>query len=107
MRKAFTQPFLSDDKPNLEKLGQNIVGHTGLIFTTVNPHEFANFFNNFQEARIANPGDIANETVVLTAGEDYFSAHSNTIEPYLRTLGLPTRLHNGEIQLLNDYTVCN
>jgi hypothetical protein len=41
--------------------------------------------------------------MVLEKGFDSLKQFGHSLEPYLRQLGLPTRLINSQIELLNDY----
>jgi mRNA turnover protein 4 len=76
------------------------------MFTNRSVDEVREALLEYRSDEFANPGEVSTETVVLNAGGAYFSRHSNTIEPYLRQLGLPTSLHEGVITLDKDYTVC-
>ena len=52
------------------------------------------FFKSYRVEEYARSGNIATETVELHEGPLTF-AHSHTIEPQLRQLGLPTALVKG------------
>lgn len=52
----------------------------------------------------ARSGFVATETVTLAAGPLEEFAHS--MEPHLRSLGLPTKLEKGVVTIYSDYTVC-
>lgn len=52
----------------------------------------------------AKSGFVAKETVALPAGP--LTEFSFSMEPQLRTLGLPTQLEKGIIVLREDYVVC-
>ncbi len=54
----------------------------------------------------AKAGQKASKTVLLNKGFDALSVHSHALEPYLRKLGLPTKLNNQKIELLADTYVC-
>lgn len=62
------------------------------------------FFDNFVEKDYARGGTLASETVVLNEGPLEQFPHS--MEPHLRSLGLPTALKRGVVTLIKDYTVC-
>lgn len=64
------------------------------------------FFTFFSEEHYLHPGQVATDEVVIPAGVGTFTRFSNTIEPYLRQLGLPTRLHEAQIEMLRSFTVC-
>ena len=57
-----------------------------------------------QTHEFARAGVAATETVELPAGPLPNFPHN--MEPYLRKLGLPTRLTNGVVMLLADHQVC-
>ena len=46
---------------------------------------------------------IATETIVLEKGFESLKKFSHSMEPYLRQLGLPTKLVNSQIELLSDF----
>ena len=48
---------------------------------------------------------MATEPVVLK--ENDLADFSHAMEPQFRRLGLPTKLVNGKVQLLGEFTVCN
>ena len=64
------------------------------------------FFDQFSQAGFLHAGSTAPEDVIIPAGTTTFAKFSHSIEPYLRQLGLPTKLHQGEIHVLTTYTVC-
>lgn len=62
------------------------------------------WFDEYSEDDFARTGNIATETVVLDAGPLKEFPHS--IEPHLRSLGMPTSLQKGVVTLLQDFEVC-
>lgn len=88
------------------KLSDHLAGNCGLIFTKGDPQELVNFFKDWKVETKLNPGQEASETVLVPQGKGSFKKHSHTIEPYLRKLGLPTRLDSGEVEILEDFVVC-
>eukprot|EP01130_Rhizamoeba_saxonica_P006275 TRINITY_DN24_c0_g1_i1.p1 TRINITY_DN24_c0_g1~~TRINITY_DN24_c0_g1_i1.p1 ORF type:complete len:235 (-),score=53.50 TRINITY_DN24_c0_g1_i1:593-1249(-) len=91
--------------PNIHKLSQQISGHCGLLFTNEEREVTEKYFATLEEADYPKSGFIATKTVEIPEGPLPQFAHS--IEPYLRQLGMPTRLLNGVIHLVADYTICN
>lgn len=85
---------------------QWLVGSCALLFTNRSEAEVVSFFTSFSQEGFLHAGAMAPEDVIIPAGTGTFSRYSNSIEPYLRKLGLPTRLHNAEIHVLTTYTVC-
>lgn len=95
------------DFQNLENLNKHLSGYSGLLFTKESPESMIEFFYTWSESVCLVPGQTASESIVIPKGVDTFSRFSNTIEPYLRKLGLPTRVHEGKIEMLGDFVVCS
>jgi mRNA turnover protein 4 len=111
LQKALGTSPETSPKPNLYQLSevtitQNITGNSGLLFTNEDVSRAIEFFTFFSEDHYLHPGQVATDEVVIPAGVGTFTRFSNTIEPYLRQLGLPTRLHEGQIEMLRSFTVC-
>ena len=79
-------------------------GEAGLIFTSKSAAELRRVFDETQVAEFARAGVEATRDVELDAGP--LAGFPHSMEPYLRKLGLPTKLQAGAVQLLCDYTVC-
>jgi len=79
-------------------------GECGLLFTNRSEKEVDSFFEKFVEKDYARGGTLATETVELEEGPLEQFPHS--MEPLLRSLGLPTSLNRGIVTLIKDYTVC-
>ena len=111
LQKALGTSPETSPKPNLYQLSevtitQNITGNSGLLFTNEDVSRAIEFFTFFSEEHYLHPGQVATDEVVIPAGVGTFTRFSNTIEPYLRQLGLPTRLHEAQIEMLRSFTVC-
>ncbi|CAG9336219.1 unnamed protein product [Blepharisma stoltei] len=106
LKKAIIQAQKAENRPNLDELANHMVGSCGLMFTRENKDDIISHFLTWRESSSLNPGQVASEDVIIPAGAGTFTKFSNTIEPYLRNLGLPTRLHEGVIEVLKDFTVC-
>eukprot|EP01136_Pigoraptor_vietnamica_P006957 Opistho-1_new@40558 len=89
--------------PNIHKLSERLVGNVGLLFTNRPREEVDSWFSSFSEVDFARSGGKATKTVTLNKGPLTFP---HSMEPHLRSLGLPTQLKNGVVQLLQDFTVC-
>lgn len=94
------------DLVNIEKLNKYLRGSCGLLFTKEPIESMIEFFFTWRETVSLLAGQTATETVVIPLGVGVFDKFSNTIEPYLRTIGLPTRVHEGKIEMLAEYHVC-
>ena len=81
------------------------MGQCGLLLTSQPEDEVLAWFEDFREPDFARAGFVATETVVLK--EDDLVNFSHAMEPQFRRLGLPTKLVNGKIKLLSEFTVCN
>jgi len=76
----------------------------GLLFTNKTEEEVRQFFADYSVPDYARSGFLASETVTIPAGK--LTQFSHSLEPHLRSLGLPVSLKNGIIELSNDYTIC-
>lgn len=76
----------------------------GLLFTEKSKEEVLAWAENYWAVEYARSGFTATETVTLPAGPLEEFAHS--MEPHLRSLGLPTKLEKGIVTIYSDYTVC-
>lgn len=62
------------------------------------------YFENFVQLDYAKSGNVATETVILEEGKLTQFPHS--IEPHLRSLGLPTQLQAGIVTLVKETAIC-
>merc|ERR1712176_579770 len=96
----------TERQDNIHQLAQLITGNCGLMFSNKPPADVQGFFATFKPVDYARCGAIATQTVTLPKGF-YVLAHlAGSIEAHLRALGLPTRLHEGRVQLLGNHVVC-
>lgn len=70
----------------------------------MNTRRTFSWFEEYNEEDYARSGNIATETVTLDAGPLKDFAHS--LEPRLRSLGMPTSLQKGVVILLRDFEIC-
>lgn len=93
-----------DTEPELIKLSTRLHGQCGLLFTDKSKEEVLEWSQCYNALEYARSGFVATETVTLPEGplEDF----SHAIEPHLRSLGMPTKLHKGIIHLYKEHTVC-
>lgn len=82
----------------------NLQGECGLLFTSKMESEAVEIFDSFSQKDFARSGATAVDTVELEEGPLEQFAHS--LEPHLRSLGMPTALKKGVVTLIKDYTVC-
>ena len=78
-------------------------GDCGLLFTDKSVEEALKYFAAFSSKTYARGGVVSNETIVLKAGGDTFAKFPNTMEPHLRSLGLPTHIASEKIYLERDF----
>eukprot|EP00029_Vermamoeba_vermiformis_P012906 TRINITY_DN7854_c0_g1_i1.p1 TRINITY_DN7854_c0_g1~~TRINITY_DN7854_c0_g1_i1.p1 ORF type:complete len:237 (-),score=47.24 TRINITY_DN7854_c0_g1_i1:35-745(-) len=104
MSMALNQITENGDHVNLEKVTEQIEGQCGLLFTNDSKEKVVKFFESYVESDYARSGFEATREVTLNAGP--LTQFSHSIEPYLRSLGMPTHLVNGVINLRSDYVVC-
>lgn len=79
-------------------------GEAGLIFTNASLESVQQCIEAAQAPEYARAGFKATRDVTLEAGE--LAGFSHSMEPFLRKLGLPTRLHCGVVSLLAEHQVC-
>jgi len=79
-------------------------GEAGLLFTDATMEDVRKVLDESRLEEFARAGAPATESVELPAGPLEQFAHS--MEPYLRKLGLPTRLDNGVVTLRYAHAVC-
>jgi len=94
----------TEQHPGVHQICDRLKGDCGLLFTNRSEKEVNSFFEKFVDKDYARGGTSATETVVLQEGPLEQFPHS--MEPHLRSLGLPTALKRGIVTLIKDYTVC-
>ncbi|KAG9391766.1 Ribosomal protein L10/acidic P0 [Carpediemonas membranifera] len=97
-----------EDVPaGLDGLVKDISGDSMLFVSSSGPKLVQSFFNKYSEPVAATAGNIATEDVEIPEGPLDKIEFPFPLEPRLRALGLPCKLHEGVITLLHDYTICN
>lgn len=92
-------------RDGLSQVAQALAGgEAGLLFTNEPIETVRHVMEETQVAEFARAGSTATESVTLEAGPLHNFPHN--MEPYLRKLGLPTKLEMGVVQLLADHVVC-
>ncbi|GFT08082.1 mRNA turnover protein 4 homolog [Nephila pilipes] len=105
MAKALGRTEEEEYRPNLHKIGQQLKGEKGLLFTNQPVEEVVNWFRSYSDGDYARSGNIATEDVFLSEGPLKQFPHNQ--EAYLRQLGLPTTLQKGVVHLIKDHVVCH
>ena len=93
---------------NLRQVSKEITENVGLIFTSRSRARVEEFFQNFSEPDFARAGFVAPRDVIVT-NEMLFNHPVSMLEQQFRKLGLPVKIQNGKIVLLNDnqeYRLC-
>ena len=91
-------------RDGLSKVSSMLLGgEAGLLFTNEPTAAVRRCFESAQVAEYARAGSAATHDVALEAGPLNFP---HSMEPYLRKLGLPSRLEAGVVTLLAAHTVC-
>ena len=80
-------------------------GEAGLLFTNESLEEVRRVLEETQVNEFARAGREATDEVKLDPGPLVNFPHN--MEPYLRKLGLPTKLDKGVVTLLAPHTVCS
>ncbi|XP_068146829.1 mRNA turnover protein 4 homolog [Drosophila tropicalis] len=93
-----------ETETDLHKLSKRLTGQVGLLFTEKSKKEVLEWAENYWAVEYARSGFVATKTVTLPAGPLEEFTHS--MEPHLRSLGLPTKLEKGVVTIYSDYTVC-
>mmetsp|Transcript_55389 Transcript_55389/g.127314 ORF Transcript_55389/g.127314 Transcript_55389/m.127314 type:complete len:220 (-) Transcript_55389:382-1041(-) len=78
-------------------------GEHGVIFSDLDAASIRKCFDESQVPEFARAGFAATRVVTLDHGPLDFP---HSMEPYLRKLGLPTRLMSGTVTLLSDHRIC-
>ncbi|KAL3084141.1 hypothetical protein niasHS_008610 [Heterodera schachtii] len=80
---------------------------SGLTFSNVKANEVQRISMSTPRRKFAQAGAVASADISLLAGQFPAELHLHgAMEPQLRNLGMPTRLENGAIELLEEFTVC-
>ncbi|KAF5279359.1 hypothetical protein FQA39_LY05469 [Lamprigera yunnana] len=90
---------------DLHKLSKYLKGYSGLLFTNSAKDEVIDWFNSYEVEGFARTGFKTSQTVKLEEGPLKQFPHS--LEPYLRQLGMPTKLEKGVVTLVKDFEVCS
>ena len=93
-------------KTGLSKLAAQISGSRGLLATDRPEKEVVQTLESVSEMHYARSGFICTESYKLAAGTLPADRCPHPMEPMLRKLGLPTKLTQGRIELLNDVNIC-
>ncbi|XP_066148559.1 mRNA turnover protein 4 homolog [Euwallacea fornicatus] len=88
----------------LHKLSACMKGQCALLFTNSTQQEVTEWFDDYSVEDFARSGFKSTQTVILNEGP--LKQFSHAIEPYLRQLGMPTKLDRGVVTLIKDFEVC-
>ena len=91
---------------NAHVLSRYLRGQVCLLFTNKLEKDVERFLKEHQEPDFAKAGTKATFTVFLQKGTEALAEFGHGMEPYLRQLGLPTKLNMQKIELLADTFVC-
>ena len=92
-------------RDGLSEAAAMLRGHeAGMLFTNETHETIERTFNESEAEEFARAGTDATETINLEQGG--LAGFPHNMEPYLRKLGLPTKLNNGVVELLAPHTVC-
>ncbi len=100
MKRAVAQ---SEDKPGLEKLGEQLSGSNIFLFTNLNPFKLLLILEKSKVKATARAGDITAYDVVVPAGNT--GLPPGPIISQLGAVGLPTRIESGSVWINRDTTV--
>lgn len=88
-------------KKNLVVFGEKILGQSSLVFTNEDPFELKRLFDDNRMRRFAKEGDIAQEDIIIHAGDTGLPTGQAITELHL-VLKLPTRIQNDTIWITSD-----
>lgn len=91
---------------NSHLLNNYLHGQVCLLFSNLKKEELLTEFKGHEVADFATAGTPALHTVHLAKGTESLEQFGHSMEPHLRTLGLPTKLNFQKIELLADVFVC-
>ena len=91
---------------NCHLLSKFLRGQVCLLFTNKEQKEIQKFIDENKQPDYAKAGAKATFTVFLQKGTQALENYGHGMEPYLRQLGLPTKLNMQKIELLADTYVC-
>lgn len=94
-----------EQKSGLAKLAQTISGTRGLLFTDKSQEEVSEYFGAYRAQHFARSGFQCTGNYKLAAGTLPADRCPHPMEPLLRKVGLPTKLVQGKVELLNDVNV--
>ena len=77
-----------------------------MAFSSLTMKELQDKFKEYEVEDYAQAGAKASYTVFLEKGKSALEAYSHSMETQFRTLGLPTNLNMGKIELESDVYVC-
>lgn len=78
---------------DLHRLSKIVKGQCALLFTNCTRQEVVDWFESFEVKDYCRSGSIATSAVTLQKGP--LKQFPHNMEPYLRQLGLPTKLDKG------------
>ena len=84
---------------NVHIISEMINGKCCLLFTNQKASKITKYFEEYSTPEFAQAGAIAPKNVTLEKEGTDLAGLSYSIEPYLRELGLPTKLHQQKITL--------
>jgi mRNA turnover protein 4 len=89
---------------SLHLVSERLVGQCMLFFSNHPREEVEKYFGSFRATDFARMGMLVTQDVLVREGPLEQFAHSQ--EPYLRQLGLPTRLNKSVVMLERDFRLC-
>jgi len=92
-----------ENKPELEKLGENLSGSNIFLFTNLNPFRLALLLEKSKVETTARAGDMAAHDVTVPAGNT--GLPPGPIISQLGSVGLPTRIEAGSVWISRDTLV--
>jgi len=106
MQFALGRDETTEIRHNMHRLTKVLIGKKALFFTSSPPKKIIKFFGNFKRLEFPHSGFVAKKDFIIPPGPLNKNKFPSTLEPQLRSLGLPIKLIRGIIHVENKFPVC-
>lgn len=91
-------------RPNLHKMSTYLQGQCGVLLTNAKVSSIRKSFEGFHKKCFARAGALASQTVKLDEG--VLQGHESSKVEYFRKLGMPVKVQNSQLYLMETFVVC-
>lgn len=107
MQLAFGQQPECEIEEGIHKLSLDIVGQRGILLTNDTLQNVKKYLDTYHPEDFATSGFKATKTITLYRDDtNALKGFAPSIEAHLRSLGMPSILKDGKIQLLGILLIC-